>query len=77
MKWLLVGLLCGGVQVMSGQSLQQWMNLYDADSGQELHTSVALLSDTTYRIAVSDVSTNVGLLHTYGVSTEGDTLWRK
>ncbi|MEZ4760662.1 MAG: hypothetical protein R2810_12860 [Flavobacteriales bacterium] len=29
MRWLLVGVLCAGVQVMLAQPTQRWMHVYD------------------------------------------------
>lgn len=59
------------------QDVQRWWRTYDHEQHPELLGSAAIMSDTTYRIAVSDYGLGYGLLLAYGIADDGDTLWSK
>ena len=52
-KWLLVGLLCGGVQVMLAQPTQGWMYTYDDSVRTNGISSVVIEPDSGYVSSMS------------------------
>lgn len=59
------------------QPVQRWMGLFDRYGAPELISGVTLVNDTTYRIANSWQNGAVGHISPAGISSEGDTLWRR
>ena len=76
MKWLLVGVLCGGVTSLSAQPPSVWSRTYDELQMTEQVGGVVCLPDTTYRFISSWSTSGSGRLRPTAVDQLGDTLWR-
>ncbi|HOP44640.1 MAG TPA: hypothetical protein PLA11_14060, partial [Flavobacteriales bacterium] len=76
MKWLLVGVLCGGVTSLSAQPPSVWSRTYDELQMTEQVGGVVCLPDTTYRFISSWSTSGSGRLRPTAIDQLGDTLWR-